>query len=337
MIELRVHLPIGLGDLIRAIRALNASDQEAATVAQMLGLRAPRIAQRATLEQPSVKSAPIGSSIGGVESATDGAVIEPAAPLTTPPVVPEPAIADGEIELTFVGTDTPPARSWISNAAELADPAADAALQYEATVPPFEPLLAPVITRAVLTSAAATPAGDGPIDIDRLIHDVALRRPIRELPRLSTITLRRGAQILVDRSESMQPFQFDADDLAARLQRVASQGSTQLLYFDEDPTIVNETWPVGEGRLHDLPPAGTPLILITDLGIRDLRSNRARTRPYWWEFATKALRRRCPVIAFVPYPLSRWPVGLNGLITPLPWDRKTTVATIRAARRNADR
>jgi hypothetical protein len=241
-----------------------------------------------------------------------------------------------EVELALVGTEPPPARAWIDNAANLPGPAAEV-LPYQSTIPRFESLLAPAITRAVLAAAAATSASDGPIDLNRLIRDVALHRPVRVLPRLPAITLRRGAQILIDRAVAMQPFQLDADDLAARLQRVASQGATQLLYFDEDPGTVDDTWPVGDGRLHELPPSGTPVILITDLGIRSLRSHCAHARPCWWALVARAQRRRCPVVAFVPYPVGRWPTQLSSYITPLVWDRSTTVATIRAARRSLSR
>jgi hypothetical protein len=131
----------------------------------------------------------------------------------------------------------------------------------------------------------------------------------------------------------MQPFQADADDLMTRIKQVISQGATQVLYFDEDPMVVDDTWPVDEGRMHEFPAPGTPILLITDLGIRNQRFQRSRAPRYWRAFAMEALRHRCPVVAFVPYPPSRWPTGLAGLIAPVLWDRKTTATSIRAARR----
>lgn len=330
----RVLPPSGLGDLIRAIAALDASDEEAAAIAAMLGMR-PGAEPRPIAARRLGPVSPVGRPAGTTTAA--GVDAPHAAAHPTAPTAPTAhTVGEVELELTFLGTDAPPTPSWISDAEELAEPA-PAARSYDTTVPSFVPLLAPPITRAVLAEAAATVTSDGRIDMDHLVLDVATRRPLRALPSLPATTLRRGAQILIDRTASMQPFQVDTDDLAARLRQVASEGATQLYYFDEDPTIVDDTWPVGEGRPYELPPAGTPIVLITDLGIRHLRSPRSLARPYWLAFALQARRRGCPIIAFVPYPPSRWPAGLGGLITPLPWDHQTGIATVRAARRSEGR
>jgi len=334
----------GLGDLIRAIAALGASDEEAAAIAVMLGMR-PAAEQQPVmkprhLSPKTLAKFELAREQAGTSPAADDLAENPAAQSTEHPAAPVAstrATGEAELELTFMGTATPPARSWISDAQELAEPALAATRSYNTTVPPFVPLLAPVITRAILAEAAATATSDGPIDIERLVLDVATRRPLRALPCLPATTLRRGAQILIDRTAAMQPFQVDTDDLAVRIRQVASQGATQLLYFDEDPTMVDDTWPVVEGRPYELPLAGTPIVLITDLGIRHMRSRRSHARSYWLAFAREARRRQCPVIAFVPYPPSRWPAGLDGLITPLPWDHHTTVTTVRTAKRSKDR
>jgi hypothetical protein len=152
----------------------------------------------------------------------------------------EPALREVKYQLTFVGTEVAHVGTWMCEVTALDEPAVNP-LPYDATVPSFEPLLSSVLARAVLSEAASTRTSDGPVDIDRLMHNMAARLPIRIIPRLPVLTLYRGAQILVDRSASMQPFQADADDLAMRLKRVAPQGATQLLYFDEDPSVVDDT------------------------------------------------------------------------------------------------
>lgn len=338
-----------LGDLIRALGELDASDEQAARIAVMLNLRSAEVKHpaisattRTTDTATVTANATVTPTIAGAAGPT---AAQRPADQRNPATAPSPgqqrvdasatvAPGEGEFGFEFVGTDSPPAH-WISDVDELEPPGMSG--PYDATVPSFVPLLAPGVTRATLAEAAATWTNGGPLDLGRLIQDVAMRRPVRALPYLPMTTLRRGAQILVDRATSMQPFQSDADDLAARIQEVTSQGATQLLYFDQDPAVVNQTWPVRKGRPHELPPSGTPIIVITDLGIRALGSDRARAQPFWMTFAIQARRRRCPIIAFVPYPPSRWPRGLHGLVTSVPWDRKTSVATVRAARRGEDR
>lgn len=334
MIRRGVRPSPGLGDLVRVVGALRPSDDEIAAIADVLGLRPYDGVEASSTEETPVSPVAVAAElsrepVAAAESPWPGPAPEPS---SVARVRAGPLVGPGEIDLTFVGTETPTARTWISDVEEISAPDA-AAGSYDATVPPFEPLLAPTFTRAVVAEAMSTRAYDGPVDIARLARDLATQRPIHELPSLPVSTLRRGAQILVDRTASMQPFQADADELAARIQEVTSQGATRLLYFDEDPAIVDDSWPVGEGRTHELPPAGTPIVLITDLGIRGLRSGRSRARRHWISFAIEASRHHCPVVAFVPYPPSRWPAGLDGLVMLVPWDRKTTIATARAARR----
>jgi hypothetical protein len=322
---------IGLGDLIRAAGALQLSDDELAPAARLLGLLpaesapVPRSLPVPPTRRPISDTAPSSSElfqprpprVGPGDASALGAEFD----------------SDEDLAVDFVGTEVPPALPWLAGVEQLAAPARDGATRRSPALP-LEPLLASALTRAIATVAAATPASDGPIDLARLIDDLVHRRPLRALPRLPAMTLRRGAHVLVDRAAAMQPFQADADDLAARIQRVASHGVTRVLYFDGDPTVVDDTWPVGDGRPYELPAAGTPLVAITDLGIRPLDTVRRPARPCWAALARKAWYRRCPVVAFVPYPASRWPTGLGGGITPVLWDRRTTVAALRAARRH---
>lgn len=322
----RTRQPIGLGDLIRAAGALDAQPDELSAVAALLGLR-PLLPKQAPMQVDD--EPPPANEIGKPRP------VEPPIPPPKPgahvdPATSPPSSASGEYELVSAGRSRPSVPAWLAEAAVLDFPSDEPA--YAATLPNLEPLLAPTRTRAILSAAAATLTSDGPIDIEHVIAELAQRRLPAALPRLSVETLRRGVQILVDRSPSMQPFRRDADDLAARLRQIASQGFSEVLYFDEDPELVDDTWPVRDGRAHRMPPCGVPIILITDLRLRSLSEARLYARAPWLRFAGAARRCRCPLLAFVPYPPHRWPSGLDGLITMLFWDRSTTVAWVRAAR-----
>jgi hypothetical protein len=49
----------------------------------------------------------------------------------------------------------------------------------------------------------------------------------------------------------------------------------------------------------------------------------------WLEFFTTTSEAGCPVVALVPYPLSRVPRVLRRVARAVPWGRQTSIGTIR--------
>ena len=110
-----------------------------------------------------------------------------------------------------------------------------------------DPLLHPQWSWAILAGGLATPAADGPVDVEKLIEVVARGRPVDRIPRRPVPSLRRGVQVLVDVGEAMQPFARDQRALVDEVRRVVGPELVIRLDFHGCPS---------RGRGWALPGAG---------------------------------------------------------------------------------
>jgi hypothetical protein len=178
----------------------------------------------------------------------------------------------------------------------------------------------------------STDSGDGPIDVARLIERLARREHFRDLPREPLLTLRRGVQLLVDTAEAMLPFARDQQVLERALHDVVGD-SLEVLRFVGCPSRGAgrgrpSRWP----REYPPPPAGTVVLVVTDLGIGGSHlSTEPASTSEWAVFAESVQHADCPLVALVPYAPARWPECLQRLVRMVYWDRPTTAGAVRHA------
>ncbi|HEX7186218.1 MAG TPA: hypothetical protein VF756_30615 [Thermoanaerobaculia bacterium] len=213
------------------------------------------------------------------------------------------------------------------------EPFAEAEGSASVAAPEPEPLLVPLWARGILGAAVATLSEAGPLDVERLVRGVARGMPWRRVPREPWPTLAHGIQVLVDRGDAMLPFAADQEQLVEQVGAVAGRDRLQVLDFEGCPS-----WGAGtdsQGEWEDYferwtPPAGTPVLALTDLGIGAGAYGSRPVRPAEWRaFAERLRRAGCPLVAFVPYARERWPAGLDRSLRILPWDRGTSARTVR--------
>ncbi|HEX7153095.1 MAG TPA: hypothetical protein VF618_16530 [Thermoanaerobaculia bacterium] len=196
--------------------------------------------------------------------------------------------------------------------------------------PPLEPLLAPLSTRTILTAALSTPVEQG-IDVARTIERVARREPLEALPMKVRPSMRRGMQLLLDRSRGMMPFLADQPSFVRAVARVAGRQRVAAGAFIGSP-LRGLTRGLRATTPYAFPARGTPVVLLTDLGITQPEAlNDSAGTDEWLRFTAAARQAGCPVIAFVPYPPSRWPLPLRRAMTILQWDRALTAGRARRA------
>ncbi|HKV10683.1 MAG TPA: hypothetical protein VJ725_21260 [Thermoanaerobaculia bacterium] len=317
-----------LADLARALEALGPEDEETRSrIAALLGFVPP--------PPPPPPAPPKPDRIVRVEDEgrgkDDDVEVAERSPSPSPPrATPQPATETGTRELAATLTpiyekSRPP--GWLEEVDLLEEPG-------PAVAPPEpDPLLVPGWTRSVLSGALATLASQGPLDVERLVRAVARAAPVLRVPRRPWPTLARGVQVLVDRSESMAPFARDQTWLVAQIRAVAGRETTQVLYFDGLPA-----WGAGPGSRRlwreylpwHTPPAGTAVLLVSDLGLgAPLLGARTAGVASWQQFAEDLARAGCPAVAFVPYGPRRWPRELRRAFHLLHWDPKTSVHAVR--------
>jgi hypothetical protein len=194
--------------------------------------------------------------------------------------------------------------------------------------PPLDPLFSPASSRNLIATALATWQLDGPVDVGRLVHRIASRRPVVRVPRRPRLTLRLGIQVLVDHGPGMDPFVRDASALVAQIRSIAGAHRVEVLRFANDPRLAGpgprRTW-----RPYRPPETGARIIAVTDLGIAAPRLRLPSSDAAWRALAARVAETRSALMCVVPYPSARWPSALVDALTIVAWDRSTTVAQVR--------
>ncbi len=185
--------------------------------------------------------------------------------------------------------------------------------------------------RVIVSTALAVSSSDGDIDIDRIMASLARGEAFSDIPRMPVHTNRRGVQVLLDMSAAMQPFLPDLARLPAQLARVVGP-RVQTLRFARCPTAG-----VGPGmrpwKPYRPPAAGTPVLLVTDLGSGYPWAPPPAPPHDWARFVAVVRRAGCRPLALVPGSERSVDPRLASLLPVLPWDNSTTVRhAIRVAR-----
>jgi hypothetical protein len=302
---------ISLGDLVRAMGKLKAKDLETQKrIAEMLGM---------TL---------VEKVIDGPSAITDAPILEGNQIVDSQNTDPTPALETdfGDSIPITLQHDQSEKDEWIREVEPL--PAASQGGEYVA--PKLEPLFLPQWTRAILSAALVTNAGDGLPDIERITETIARGDVVRELPTHSLPTVRRGVQLLVDKSLAMMPFARDQTWLQKQLQNVVGSDRVQVTRFVGTP--LSRIGSRSQAAADYAPPLpGTPVVLLTDLGIcQPMLAEDWADPQEWVRFSLIVRHAHCPLIALVPYGPSRWPAELLPYMTIIQWDRKTTAPIIRS-------
>jgi hypothetical protein len=324
---------IWLADAVRSVAILRPRDPDATfAILRTLGLhlttgegggRPPEATARDTA-QPGGENGEVGLEVESGE-------------------LPGPEAGTGEVDLE-AGTGELPANELLETLEPIAvetgggvegwrsaRPLDPVTVQHLQGVREHEPLLAPGRAGPILAAAVETRDLNGPVDVDRLVGTVARARPVQRLPRLALASLARGVQLLVDTGLGMEPFARDQQELAIELRRVVGRSGVTELHFRNCPTRGAGTGPLWTWRDYRPPAPGTPVLVLTDLGIGGPRISLQRSQAWEWRaLATLLARRASPLVAFVPYPASRFPSGLAKSMTIVPWDRTTTISTVRS-------
>src|SRR4051812_45530890 len=242
------HPAINPGDLARALEALRPADETTRrAIAVTLGmyLASPQPQEKAPMN-PSSK----GSNVPG-------------------PIV--PSLRDISDPSESSGSPLPSrlehTRSEKRAPSIYVPPLETSSPEDNAPSPPLEPLFFPRWMRGILGAALATDSAVGPLDVERIVQILARGMCLNELPTLSSPTLTRGVQLLIDRSQAMLPFVRDQIRLREEILRVVGNDRVTTLRFVGCPSRGAGEGPEMSWSQYEPPLPGTPVLLLTDLGI----------------------------------------------------------------------
>lgn len=314
--------PKSLADLITALDKLSPSDEEAMhAIVEILGMRLE--SKLVEVERSEHREEVSDSITIKNEHPTQTEPIPPPTPSETSKKPAETSYPSTLIPLEKSHVDPP---AWFHNPLPLKSTEGSGS---STTSYPLQTLFLPDWTRAILISALSTYNNLGSIEIEEIINRISINEPLKQIPRRPWPTMVHGVQVLIDRSEALEPFYQDQIHLKSAIRKVAGSDRTKIMEFMGCPS-----WGVGDAKSDDWsdyhPPASrTTVLLITDLGIlhNPYISNRAGVRD-WLRFAAIVRKAGCSLVAFVPYPPARWPKTLHGAMTIIQWDRTTSTSTI---------
>jgi hypothetical protein len=238
-------------------------------------------------------------------------------------------------KLRSIGTvGGPVVPGWITDIEAQGEIMGGAALERPA--PPPRPLFGPPSGRAILTATLSTSVAEGDVDIEAIVDTLTEARPVLDLPRLLTTTLRRGVQLLVDRGPGIVPFSADQLMFVGAIDDVLSDDRLEVLHFAGCPSRGVGPGPRSDWTEWTAPPSGTPVLAVTDIGLGGSPLDPDCSSPdEWLRFAHHVRDEGCALFALVPWEASRWPPALARAMTLLHWSERTTVGEVRRAVRRA--
>jgi hypothetical protein len=195
---------------------------------------------------------------------------------------------------------------------------------------PYRPLFAERRWRTLARSMLATLIETSKIDLRIVIRHLRTGRPIERLPWLLRPTLRRGVILVLDRSQSMQPFWRDESELIERCRRVVGAPGVRAYLVETD------VWSDAGPRLRWLQPEPeyfapqTPIVIVSDFELgRELIPRSALVDP-WLPLIERAKSAGAIVLALIPVERALWPAALTEMIpNAVVWDNDTTTYAVR--------
>jgi hypothetical protein len=231
------------------------------------------------------------------------------------------------------GRTTFSAPSWVAGVTERFEPAAGD----DSSLPPPS-IFAPTQKRALLSAATAT-FRDGPeVDVEQVTSLLAQGVRPRSIPYRKLSTLSRGAQVLVDTAETMDPLRADIGRLIADLEPIFGRGRFDVLHFAYCPSARDRSrrgvWTAGQRGRRPWRAAGpgVPVLVVSDFTIAPAVDDADYASTLEWiEFAGDVLAAGCLPVGLVPYAPDRWPPALARKITFLHWSERTTAGQVKKA------
>ena len=190
---------------------------------------------------------------------------------------------------------------------------------------PMEPLIAPRSARSIAHLLLSRHAPEGPVDSEAAVALLARQVVIREVPRRRRRTIRLGAQILVDRGDSMRLFARDAGWFVRLAGRLLGGQRLEVLYFVGSPLQGVATRPAGRRQQYRRPPVGTQILLLSDFGVPAFVDHSRRAdRAEWESFLRSVSHGSTTPVGLIPTSPRAWPDWLTRRLRLVPWDRSTT-------------
>jgi hypothetical protein len=313
--------PIGVGDLLRVWHELGADESTRKAIRDLL---LPEFEWSARTKKPAVEASVTAPLVATKDSPGRDAN-DSRDPVATSGEPLELTAASLPFTSTSLSPRVRPLRLPVGGLPLPRDP--DVAQEPE-------PLLEPVWVRRVLAGLLSSQAPRGDVDVAALLRRLTELREVRALPRTMKPTCRFGAQVLVDRHWSMMVFYSDQSALRRDIEGIGGRERTTVLRCDAFPPKRISELSTTRWRPYAPPIAGTPVIVVSDLGMsRGAFPLDAPAEAAWDGFIGSLAKVGCPVAALVPCEPALYPGFVRARLPLLLWDASTRPSDATRARR----
>jgi len=314
----RAH-EIFLGDLARALRVLQPTDQATATrVARLLGLDVkPVLAQAMSTQPPSTRPASDHRL-----SLQEQPQSRPQESLLLERRPSRPATIPSSLSASPRTSHTEP--TWLRTQQPLAVTEADDAPHS------YEPLLKQSWSSGILVNAGMRLVRSHQVDVKAMVRTLGSGRTPDRIVFRQRWSRRQPVLLLLDVSPGMSLYHDDADWTRKRLTRLFGADQVIAARFSRTPLLgagsgARLTWRPW------VPPIGATVLLFSDLGQGKPPFGRMETGSLaeWLEFGELLNRRRVNPVCLTPYRPGRFPESIRRRFVIIQLGRRTTPKKVR--------
>lgn len=192
-----------------------------------------------------------------------------------------------------------------------------------ATPPPFQPLAWWRELNMPLRHALGGERPGRDLDIDRIVARMGAGKALTRLPHKSDTHWSEHIQVIADRSRRLIPYSLDQRYVSTCLAREIRAGAVAWGSYSERRSQLVSFLDDGSEVDYRLPPPGTPVLVLGDLGAL---AKGGATQRFWREFGHRLRAANCKPVALFPAARHRCPEDLARLWNLVPWERPLPAA-----------
>ena len=155
------------------------------------------------------------------------------------------------------------------------------------------------------------------LDVAKVVKSLSSGQVLTRIPFEQKKYWAPSCQILVEINARNLPFRRDYAELVGKLMQMRGCMGLDIVVVDQGPSSLIYPGLGDQGR-YKQPAAGTPVLIISDLGYYDDSGRQTRA---WSRFLSALNRGGLRPVALTPTPPRFWPQDLSAWVTPFSWDR----------------
>lgn len=197
----------------------------------------------------------------------------------------------------------------------------------------YVPLLNENWFRGIMSSLLATESPSPEIDFKQIEKSLLRLAPLERIPFRSRYTLERGVQILLDTSESMQPFWRDETELVAALKHLID--SHKVWVFEFEMKRLPRPYLTWQNRSMEGLQTAIPVLIVSNFGGAHKGIRKIGEFKPLAALLEHAKNKKCPLTALVPLTEEKFPSDLKDFVPfSFVWDRTSSPQIVSRIKRH---